>query len=261
MLRDIIKIDEALCNGCGDCVPACHEGALQIIDGKARLISDLMCDGLGACLGECPTGAMQVEQREAAPYDERQVMVNIIKGGDNVIKAHLQHMLDHNEQEYYATAVQVLKEQNIPVPKCQQKDKREEQKASDTPQQGSITSQLSHWPIQLHLINPTSPDFIDANLLLAADCSAFAAGDFHQTYLAGKKLVIACPKLDTNQESYLEKLGLMMRFGQLKSITILKMEVPCCGGLAKLAEKAMQKGKRKIPIKVITINNKGVVIA
>ena len=270
MLRDIIEIDEQLCNGCGDCVPACHEGALQIIDGKARLISDLMCDGLGACLGECPTGAMQVVQREAAPYDERQVMVNIIKGGDKVIKAHLQHMLDHNELQYYATAVQVLKEQKIPVPDCKAGTKQQaggcpgskatDLTVDDTENQGSISSQLSHWPIQLHLINPTSPDFADADLLLAADCSAFAAGDFHQKYLAGKKLAIACPKLDNNQESYLEKLGLMIRFGQLKSITILRMEVPCCGGLAKLTEKAMQQGKRKIPIEVITINNKGVVI-
>ena len=271
MLRDIIEIDEQLCNGCGDCVPACHEGALQIIDGKARLISDLMCDGLGACLGECPTGAMQVVQREAAPYDERQVMVNIIKGGDNVIKAHLQHMLDHNELEYYATAVEVLQEQKLPIPECKGKanhhtgtscpgSQNAEVAADKTPAHGTISSQLSHWPIQLHLINPTSPDFADADLLLAADCSAFAAGDFHQTYLAGKKLAIACPKLDSNQESYLEKLTLMIRFGKLKSLTILRMEVPCCGGLAKLAKTAMQQAKRNIPIEVITINKNGVVI-
>ena len=185
MLRDIIEIDEQLCNGCGDCVPACHEGALQIIDGKARLISDLMCDGLGACLGECPTGAMRVVQREAAPYDERQVMVNIIKGGEKVIKAHLQHMLDHNELDYYATAIQVLNEQNIAIPECTAKSRTQSCPGSqsskliteDAPASSTISSQLSHWPIQLHLLNPSSPEFADADLLLAADCSAFAAAD------------------------------------------------------------------------------------
>ncbi len=268
MLRDIIEIDEQLCNGCGDCVPACHEGALQIIDGKARLISDLMCDGLGACLGECPTGAMRVVQREAAPYDERQVMVNIIKGGEKVIKAHLQHMLDHNELHYYATAIQVLKEQNIAIPECQAKNNTQtcpgSQSSKLTTENSSaastISSQLSHWPIQLHLLNPSSPDFADADLLLAADCSAFAAADFHQTYLAGKKLAIACPKLDSNQDSYIEKLSLMIRYGQLNSLTILRMEVPCCGGLTKLAQTAMQQARRNIPMQVITINKNGVIV-
>lgn len=268
MLRDIIEIDEQLCNGCGDCVPACHEGALQIIDGKARLISDLMCDGLGACLGECPTGAMRVVQREAAPYDERQVMVNIIKGGEKVIKAHLQHMLDHNELHYYATAVQVLKEQNIAIPECKAKSQTQSCPGSqssklmteDAPAASTISSQLSHWPIQLHLLNPSSPDFAGADLLLAADCSAFAAGDFHQTYLAGKKLAIACPKLDSNQDSYIEKLSLMIRYGQLNSLTILRMEVPCCGGLTKLAQTAIQQARRNIAMKVITINKNGVII-
>ncbi|MGB5446748.1 MAG: 4Fe-4S binding protein [Psychromonas sp.] len=271
MLRDIIEIDETLCNGCGDCVPACHEGALQIIDNKARLISDLMCDGLGACLGKCPTGAMQVIQREAVPYDERQVMVNIIKGGDKVIKAHLQHMLDHNELEYYATAVQVLKEQNIAVPDCSTSNKP--QAGATCPSVQSInlktskitspeesSSQLSHWPIQLHLINPTNPHFCDADLLLAADCSAFAAGNFHQHYLAGKKLAIACPKLDINQESYIEKLSIMIRYAKLKSITVLRMDVPCCGGITKLAQTAMQQARRNIPIEIITINKNGVII-
>jgi len=271
MQRDIIEIDENLCTGCGDCVPACHEGALQIIDGKARLISDLMCDGLGACLGECPTGAMQVVKREAAAYDERLVMVNIIKGGPNVIKAHLQHMIDHDELEYFTTAVQVLKEQGIPVPPYQKKQSKHinktcpsqtEANIETTPTQpGKVSSELSHWPIQLHLINPASPSFSRADLLLASDCSAFAAGDFHQTYLAGKKLAIACPKLDTNQETYIEKLTLMIRYGKLKSITILRMEVPCCGGLTKLVQTAMHQAKCILPVETITLNNKGVVIS
>ena len=260
MLRDIIDINEELCNGCGDCIPACHEGALQVIDGKARLISDLMCDGLGACLGECPTSAMQVVQREAGAYDERKVMVNIIKGGDKVIRAHLQHILDHNELEYYATAIEVLKEQSLTIPNCQAKSKKNfpSSKINETSSKASpitTVSQLTHWPIQLHLINPTSPDFNNTDLLIAADCSAFAAGNFHQKYLAGKKLLIACPKLDDNQESYIEKLGLLIRFGQLKSLTILRMDVPCCGGLEKLVNTAMQETKRKITANINKLKN------
>jgi len=271
MQRDIIEIDEVLCTGCGKCVPACHEGALQIIDNKARLISDLMCDGLGACLGQCPTGAMQVIQREATPYDERLVMVNIIQGGANVIQAHLQHMIDHDQSEYFTTAIEVLKEQGIPIPAYHHKKfktiesncpSQKEMHIPPSPStQEKIGSGLNHWPIQLHLINPTSPNFSKANLLLASDCSAFAASDFHQTYLTGKKLAIACPKLDTNQDTYIEKLTLMIRYGKLKSITILRMEVPCCGGLTQLAQTAMRQAKCIIPIETITLNNKGMAVS
>lgn len=283
MLREIIEIDESLCDGCGQCIPACHEGALQLIDGKARLISDLMCDGLGACVGHCPTGAMTVIHREATPYDERQVMENIILGGANVIKAHLEHMLEHQEMEYYQIALQVLAEKNIAVPEhevkqlkqseqhhhhdkgehdCQCAGKKESNKSVEKPTNDEVATvaaqgELSHWPIQLHLINPTSPTFNNADLLLAADCSAFAAGDFHQNYLAGKKLIIACPKLDANQDVYIEKLTMLVKFAQLKSLTILRMEVPCCGGLAKWVKTALGKSKPKFALTELTINKDG----
>ncbi|MFT6986034.1 MAG: NAD-dependent dihydropyrimidine dehydrogenase PreA subunit [Psychromonas sp.] len=260
MLRDIIEIEQSLCDGCGDCVPACHEGALQIIDNKAHLISDLMCDGLGACLGACPTGAMKVLQREAEPYDERQVMVNIIKGGKNVIKAHLDHLLNHNELAYHAIAVEVLHEQNILHETSTNQESKKISNLKPLELSQASVSQLSHWPVQLHLINPANPNFSDAHLLLAADCSAFAAGDFHQRYLKDKKLAIACPKLDSNQQSYIEKLTLMIRHGKLKSLTILRMDVPCCGGLAQLAQKAIEQAKRDIPLNEITINKQGVEI-
>lgn len=261
MLREIIEIDEQLCDGCGDCVPACHEGALQIIDNKARLISDLMCDGLGDCLGDCPTGAMRVIEREAVAYDERQVMGKIIAGGEAVIKAHLQHMLDHNELDHYATALEVLKEQHLAIPQCSSKSRssmRIINSANSATSAVTVTSsQLSQWPIQLHLINPTSADFYQADLLLAADCSAFAVHDFHHKYLAGKKLLIACPKLDDNQDSYVEKLGLLLRFGKLKSLTILRMDVPCCGGLKQLTAKALKNARTTLSINEITINKFG----
>ncbi|MEI6895417.1 MAG: 4Fe-4S dicluster domain-containing protein [Colwellia sp.] len=288
MLREIIEIDENLCDGCGHCIPACHEGALQIIDDKARLISDLMCDGLGECIGHCPTGAMNVIKREATPYDERKVMENIIQGGTNVIKAHLEHMLEHQEIDYYNIALQVLSEKNLLVPehknsavKSLNKNNRpahsnhdgqcagekESNKKNDSAVNEKLEnskviaeSELSHWPIQLHLINPTSPTFNQADVLLAADCSAFAAGDFHTRYLAGKKLLIACPKLDHNQEAYLEKLSMLIRFGQLKSLTILRMEVPCCGGIAKWVKTAMSKSSKSLKLSEITINKAGVVV-
>ncbi|MFT6927376.1 MAG: NAD-dependent dihydropyrimidine dehydrogenase PreA subunit [Psychromonas sp.] len=276
MLRHIIEIDQASCNGCGDCVPTCHEGALQIIDNKAHLISDLMCDGLGACLGHCPTGALKVILREATPYDERQVMINIIKGGKNVIQAHLQHLqhlLEHNELKYHGIALQVLQEENIPVPLGNLKPKSKKTAACPGTESLSLTeksvaekspapsdatsSQLSNWPIQLHLINPTNSEFYNTDLLLAADCCAFSAADFHQRYLTGKKLAMACPKLDPNQESYIEKLSIMIRYGKLNSITVLRMDVPCCAGLSSLVDKAVLQAKRKIPIETITINKQG----
>lgn len=260
MLREIIEIDEQKCNGCGDCIPACHEGALQIIDNKARLISDLMCDGLGACLGECPTGALQVIQREAFAYDERLVMKEIIKGGNKVIQAHLEHLIEHNEQNYYNCAVRFLHEKKMPIPPHNNTSKASAITSENKMQDTDIATEetLNQWPIQLHLINPTSPDFQHADILLAADCSAFAAPHFHQKYLQGKKLLIACPKLDSNQQSYIEKLHLLFQFGQLNSITILRMDVPCCGGLAKLIDKATGKTKKKISLTQITINKQGI---
>ncbi|GAB1620850.1 4Fe-4S binding protein [Agarivorans albus] len=278
MLREIIEIDEALCDGCGQCVPACHEGALQIIDQKARLISDLMCDGLGACLGHCPTGAMTVVKREASAYDERKVMENIIQGGPNVIKAHLEHMLEHQEFDYYQIALQVLAEQGIEVPSHKQVSEqtsttgcpgkkeqvlvREKGEPNQVSSEGSAPiSALSHWPIQLHLINSANPVFVGADLLLAADCSAFAAADFHSSYLEGKKLLIACPKLDENQDAYVEKLNMLIRYGQLKSLTILRMEVPCCGGLSKWVKNALAKLKQPLESVEITINKVGEVVA
>lgn len=290
MLREIIEIDESLCDGCGQCVPACHEGALQIIDDKARLISDLMCDGLGECVGYCPTGAMTVIKREATPYDERKVMENIIQGGPNVIKAHLEHMIEHQEIDYYNIALQVLSEKNLSVPNhnnngvkaiskshkpndkhshdCHCPGKKESNQGTMSADENTKlanneeiqSSELSHWPIQLHLINPTSPTFNKADILLAADCSAFAAGDFHTRYLAGKKLLIACPKLDNNQESYIEKLSMLVRHGQLNSLTILRMEVPCCGGLAKWVNTAMSKSNKTLELSEITINKSGEVV-
>jgi len=198
MLREIIKIDEELCDGCGVCVPTCAEGALQIIDGKARLISDLFCDGLGACISECPQGAITIEKREAEPYNESIVMETIVKGGINVIKAHLKHLRDHKEFDYFGQAIDYLNNNNITVPSLD--DLIEEKQntsscpgsnqksfiAEETDEGGIRTSQLTHWPIQMHLINPAATHFNESDLLLAADCCAFSYGDFHKDFIKGK---------------------------------------------------------------------------
>ncbi len=272
MLRNIITIDESKCDGCGLCVPECHEGALQIIDGKARLISDLFCDGLGACLGHCPQGALEIVEREAEPYNESKVMDYIVKGGVNVIKAHLEHLIDHNELDFVTEAIEYLNEHNIPIPDLK-KDKVqhsgcpgsaeisfENKIESENEDGGTRPSHLTQWPIQLHLVSPQANYYRNSDLLLAADCCGFAYPDFHKDFLKGKSLAIACPKLDSNKNVYLEKLTEMINNSSLKSITVLIMQVPCCSGLLQLAEQAIDVSERDIPLHAKVIGIDGTVL-
>lgn len=272
MKRKVVKIDESLCDGCGVCIPNCAEGALQLIDGKARLISDLFCDGLGACLGHCPQGAIEIEEREAEAYDEKKVMDYIVKGGRNVILAHLMHMKEHNEMGYLKEALEYLKEKGIEVPsavtsqetrshhagcpgsRTVEIERPQERKMENSPARESL---LRQWPVQLHLINPSASYFNNADVLLAADCTAFAAGDFHQDYLDGKTLAIACPKLDQGKDIYLKKLQMMIEDSGIRSITVLIMEVPCCRGLLQLAQQAVALSGRELPVNVIVLSIQG----
>ena len=276
MKRDIIVINEDKCTGCGACVPSCKEGALQIIDGKARLISDLYCDGLGACVGHCPFDAMRIEEREAEAYDERKVMIeNIIPAGENTIKAHLQHLMDHNGMKWYEEAVVVLEEMRIenPIKKEKIEVKHqgsgcpgskamafEKEESKESIGVGDTRSQLRQWPVQLHLLSPHAPYFENADLLLAADCVAFAMGNFHSGYLKNKTLAIACPKLDSSQESYIEKLVAMIDESKINTITCMIMEVPCCSSLLRLAKEAVNRANRNVPIKAITVGLQGEVM-
>jgi ferredoxin len=277
MKRKIIHIDDTLCNGCGQCIPNCPEGALQLIDGKARLISDLFCDGLGACIGECPLGAITIEEREAQSYDERRVMENVIAQGQGVIRAHLAHLQEHGEQEYLAQALAVLEERGIEgeLPEtvhggahavCPGSQVREFHVES-SPAEGTTAvdtpiapSRLRQWPVQLHLVPPSAPYFRDADVLLAADCVAYAHGDFHRQFLQGRRLAIACPKLDSNQDIYLDKLKALIDFSGIRSLTVLTMEVPCCRGLLQLARRAAAEAERKIPIQWLEIGVQGDVL-
>jgi ferredoxin len=278
MKRKIIHIDDRLCNGCGNCIPNCPEGALQLIEGKARLISDLFCDGLGACIGECPLGAITVEEREAEPYDERRVMVeNIIPKGEAVIRAHLEHLQGHGEQELLDQALGALEEAGLSVTLEEETAGCGHQGGGGCPGSRSrelgtgaaghsapkpvaavpgtepaaaapVASELSHWPVQMHLIPPSAPYFRDADLLLAADCVGFAFGDFHRGLLKGKRLAIACPKLDSHQDVYLDKLKALIDFAGIRSMTVVTMEVPCCRGLLQLARRAVAEAERKVPL-------------
>lgn len=292
MKRTIIKIDEEKCNGCGACVPNCHEGALQIIDGKARLISDLFCDGLGACIGHCPEGAIEMEEREAEAYDEVKVMEVVVKQGRNVVVAHLKHLNDHNESKFLQLGLDFLKAQQYELTMEEKvaigliKKQSTQQAASGchsggcpgsashdfrmapTPAKAvqgnslvSAVSELRQWPVQLHLLNPSASYFDHADVLLAADCVAFAMGNFHSRLLKDKILAIACPKLDSNKENYISKLTSMIENSQINTLTVAIMEVPCCGGLLQLAQTALQHATRKVPLKVIQVSIQGEIIA
>lgn len=280
MKRTIIKIDEEKCTGCGLCVSGCHEGALQLIDGKARIISELFCDGLGACIGECPEGAIELEEREAQPYDELQVIEKISKLGTNTINAHLKHLNDHKQTDFLKIALEYLTKNNISFekpyeasschsgkhegfhgcPGSREMDFRSEDQDEET---GTISqkSELRQWPIQFHLVNPLAPYFQKANILLAADCTAFAMGNFHKDYLKDKSLVIACPKLDSNKEVYLAKLTEMIDSAKINSLTVLIMEVPCCGGLLQIAKTALNNATRKVPLKLVVVGLQGNIIS
>lgn len=272
MLRKIIQIEEDKCDGCGACVPECQEGALQIIDGKARLISDLFCDGLGACLGHCPTGALTIVEREAQPYDERKVMDYIVKGGPNVIKAHLKHLREHKEFEYLTQAIDYLNDYGIAIPllaevaeekasSCGCSSSQEQTfQSTDTEEEGKRQSHLTQWPIQMHLVSPTAAYYRNSDLLLAADCCAFSYGDFHKDFMKGKSVAIACPKLDSNKQVYLDKLITMVNDANIKSITVVIMQVPCCSGLAQLAKQAVDSANHEVPITVVVIGVQGEIL-
>jgi NAD-dependent dihydropyrimidine dehydrogenase PreA subunit len=285
MKREIVNIDEDLCTGCGDCVPACHEGALQIIDGKARLVSDLMCDGLGACLGHCPEGAVTIEKREAEAYNEEKVMEIMAIKGENTVIAHMVHLKEHNETSFLKQAVKYLRENadkldlNVDgiiqrvhnhgkqvhlhggdCPGSQARSFEPKSVVVDTNQKVFTRSELRQWPVQMHLINPLANYFQNADVLLAADCVAFALGNFHQNYLKGKSLAIACPKLDHGQDIYIEKIRSLIDDSKINTLNVMIMQVPCCGGLLQMIKTAAVSAKRKVPVKLTIVAIEGEIL-
>lgn len=231
-LRNIIEIDEAKCDGCGNCVTDCAEAALQIVDGKARLVKEIYCDGLGACLGGCPTGALKVVQRESAPFDEAAT-------------------------EKHIREAKQIKDTPCGCPGTRAVDFAVQPEKQESSQGAAETKpELTNWPVQLKLIATTAPYLNNADLLLAADCTAFSATNFHGRFIKGKKLIIGCPKLDDAQ-AYLEKLTEMFKLNTIKSLTLVRMEVPCCGGLSFVAKKAIEASGKEIPYHEVIIGIKG----
>ncbi len=267
MKREIITIDESKCNGCGACIPGCPEGALQLIDGKARLVGDYLCDGLGACIGECPLGAISIEEREAEPYDERKVLPYIIEAGPATIKAHLQHLKDHGELVYLSQALESLRERGVAIPELENKScsveggcpgsaakKIEAEQKKIEPRE--MPSLLRTWPVQLHLLNPSAPYLKKADLLISADCVPYAYADFHHKFMNGKVVITFCPKLDKGLDQYIEKLAEIFRNQDIQSITIVRMEVPCCGGTEMIVRKALELAGKILFVKlnIVTID-------
>ena len=242
MKRKIVEIDAAKCNGCGLCANACHEGAIAIVDGKAQLVKDDYCDGMGDCLPECPTGAIRIVEREAAAYDEKAVqerkmakMQEQMKAGGCPGKAMRQfNRATSSAGGGLSPAAEMVCEDTRPP------------------------SELSQWPCQIRLVPATAPFFKDAKLLIAADCTAYAYAAFHRDFMRGKVTIVGCPKLDP--VDYSEKLTEIIRENDIKSVTIVRMEVPCCGGLEQAAKKALQASGKFIPWQVVTISLDGRII-
>lgn len=236
MIRTMIKIDEEKCNGCGLCAQACHEGAIAMVDGKAKLIRDDYCDGLGNCLPVCPTGAISFEEREAAAYDEE------------AVKRHQQALKEQQEQQQKPLA--------CGCPGTQAQAWQKEAPTYGIPQ--PVPSRLTQWPVQIRLVPPRAPWLDGAKLLIAADCTAFAYGDFHNRFIRGHVTLVGCPKLDP--VDYTEKLTAIIRDNDIKSVTVVRMEVPCCGGLEYAAKTALQQSGKFIPWQVVTISTRGEIV-
>ena len=234
VLRNIVKIDEGKCDGCGECVNACVEGAIEIIDGKAKLVSEVYCDGLGACIGHCPQDAITIEQREAPEFDEEST------------KTHLAKKKSSQQQTDFVCPGMMT--QNL-------RDKAGPSESEDV----SAPSQLSYWPVQLKLVSPQAPYFANADLLLVADCVPFAMGDFHNKFLKNHSIVVGCPKLD-DSEFYVEKLVEIIKINELNSLIVIHMEVPCCSSLRHIAQKAIVGSGVKLSFEDITIDLRGNVI-
>jgi NAD-dependent dihydropyrimidine dehydrogenase PreA subunit len=252
MIRKIVNIDQEKCDGCGLCVPSCAEGAITIVDGKAQISADNLCDGLGACLGDCPRDAITIIEREADEFDEAAVEDHLHQKQASPAAqpkpAHAHHGGAHHGGAHHGGGCPGSRVASFSPPPAQA-----------APAAGSQQSQLAQWPVQLHLVPVTAPYFQGADLLITADCVPFAYADYHRDFLAGKAVVIGCPKLDDNG-AYKEKLTELFRVSGIKSITVLRMEVPCCGGIVMAARQALAASGKDIPFREVTISIRGEVV-
>ncbi|MBU4217145.1 4Fe-4S binding protein [Candidatus Parcubacteria bacterium] len=255
MKRKIIQIDEELCNGCGACTHVCAEAALEIVNGKAKLVRDFFCDGMGACLDVCPVDALKVVEKDTDAYDVEKTAEHVRKArGEEAVKN--VHGYQAEDEKEIAGAPMACG--------CSGSMMRD---FSDTPppspnniEQTSAVSELRQWPVQLHLVSPAAPYFKDADLLISADCVPFAYANFHNKFLKNKKLIMFCPKLDSGQEEYVEKLTELFQTQNIRSVTLVRMEVPCCGGVEYLVTEAIKRAGVNVIIKDYTISIRGEVV-
>lgn len=236
-LRKIIRIDEEKCDGCGLCVPSCAEGAIRIVDGKARLVAQKYCDGLGACLGECPKGALAVIDAEAEPFDEEAAKHHVLKEAGKSGEKSLPCGCPSSQMQTFAPTA--CERANIPVS-----------------QPADRTSALSHWPVQIRLVPATAPFLQGADLLVAADCTAVAYAGFHDNLLRGKTVLMGCPKFD-DAEAYVDKFTAIFTTAAIRSVTVAVMEVPCCQGLPVIVRKALARAGKEIPLSIEVISTRG----
>ena len=247
--RKIIKIDEEKCDGCGLCIPSCPEGALQIINGKAKLVKESFCDGLGACLGECPQGALVVEEKEVEGYDEEGVIAHVREKSPELLEQHLKHLREHADElpEHHSHAG---------ISSCPSAQVLHWEKQEEIKPEARSSSELRQWPIQLHLVPPDAPYFQNADLILVADCVPFAYANFHSDFLKGKAIAIGCPKLD-DSGAYMSKVTQILESSDVKSVKVVHMEVPCCSGLVHIAREALSKSGKDIPFEATEIGIRG----
>lgn len=270
MKRKIIEINEELCNGCGNCVTGCSEGALKIIEGKAKVVNERFCDGFGDCIGHCPTGALKIVERDTVEFDEKAVEDHLRKNfGEDAVakmkeaqKKHAHEPGDKNAGHGPADHAHGGGHHHGGCPSARFMNfkggngKTSAPAAEGDSPAGVVASELRQWPVQLHLVSPAHPAFMDCDILVAADCVAFTFGDFHRKLLKGKTLAIACPKLD-DTGGYVEKLAEIFANNRVKSVTCAIMEVPCCSGLLRIVKTALAESGADIPLKTITIGVDG----
>ncbi len=242
--RKIIEIDDDLCTGCGNCVISCAEGALEIIDGKAKVVNDIFCDGLGACIGECPENALQIIERDALDFDEEAV----------------EKHLDEKKLDDAVKTVANSQESTLPCGCPSSNTMVFEEAEEKTDVSGKIPSALRQWPLQMHLISPTAPYYQGADVVLAADCTAYSYGGFHRDFLKGKSIAIACPKLDQGSDVYIKKITSLIDDAKINTLTVIIMQVPCCGGLLAIAKEAAKQANRKVPIKYVVLSLQGEIL-